>query len=104
MSSHDWADASRCLADDVVRVGPFGDIYRGREEYLEFLQKLMPSLKGYRMELGRIVTSDDGLSVTAELTEAVEIDGRVKITPECLVFDLDQVGLIAEIRIYVQQL
>ena len=104
VSRHEWEAARACLAEEVVRVGPFGDTYRGREHYLESLGKLMEGLKGYRMELGRIVESDDGRSVTAELTETVEMDGRTVVTPECLVFDLDDSGLIAGIRIYIQKL
>lgn len=86
-----------------MRVGPFGDTYRGRDHYLEFLRKVMEGLKGYRMELGRIVESDDGRTVTAELTETVEMDGRTVLTPECLVFDLDDSGAIGGIRIYIQK-
>jgi hypothetical protein len=56
------------------------------------------------MELGRIVASNDGRTFTAELTETVEMDGRAVLTPECLVFDLDDSGVIAGIRIYIQKL
>lgn len=87
-----------------MRVGPFGDTYRGRDHYLQSLRKLMEGLKGYRMELGRIVESNDSRIFTAELTETVEMDGRTVLTPECLVFDLDESGVIAGIRIYVQKL
>jgi hypothetical protein len=64
----------------------------------------MEGLKGYQMELGRIVASNDGRTFTAELTETVEMDGRAVLTPECLVFDLDDSGVIAGIRIYIQKL
>lgn len=87
-----------------MRVGPFGDTYHGRDRYLESLRELMEGLKGYRMDLGRIVGSDDGRTFTAELTETVEMDGRTVLTPECLVFDLDDSGVIAGIRIYIQKL
>lgn len=104
VSAHKWDDARDCLADEVVRVGPFGDTYRGRDTYLESLREIMESLKGYRMDVGKIVLSDDGRTVTTELTETVEMDGRIVVTPECLVFDLDRSGLIEGIRIYIQQI
>ena len=100
---HQWEIARGCLAEEVVRVGPFGDTYRGRDHYLESLRGLMEGLKGYEMDLGRIVSSDDGRTFTAELTETVEMDGRTVVTPECLVFDLDDSGLIFAIRTYIQK-
>ena len=103
ISTHRWDEAQGCLAEDVVRVGPYGDTYSGREHYLGWLRKLMVGLKGYRMDIGRIVSSSDGRTLTAELAETVEMDGRQVVTPECLVFDLDQAGLISTIRIYIQQ-
>jgi ketosteroid isomerase-like protein len=103
VSTQDWETAEGCLADGVMRVGPFGDTYTGRVEYLGYLRKLMPSLQGYRMDFTRLTVSSDGRVAVAQLTEAVEVDGRVVLTPESLVFDLDESGLIAEIRIYIQQ-
>jgi ketosteroid isomerase-like protein len=34
--SHDWDVVAECVADDIVRVGPFGDRYDGRDDYLAF--------------------------------------------------------------------
>jgi hypothetical protein len=102
LSLFEWENARECLAEDVRRVGPFGDTYTGRTAYLDFLQKLMPTLNGYRMDLGRVIVSNDGQSAVAELSETVEMDGRIVVTPESLVFDLDQSGLIAGLRIYIQ--
>jgi hypothetical protein len=103
VSSLDWDTAYSCLAEDVKRVGPFGDAYSGRDHYLDSLRSIMEGLSGYRMDLGRVVTSDDGGTITAELSETVEMDGRAVVTPECLLFDLDQDGLIVGIRIYIQK-
>ena len=102
LSVFDWESARECLAEDVSRVGPFGDTYTGRTAYLDFLQKLMPTLGGYRMDLARVIVGDDGQRAVAELSETVEIDGRTVVTPESLVFDLDQSGLIVGLRIYIQ--
>jgi ketosteroid isomerase-like protein len=99
----DWDTARECLSEDVVRVGPFGDTYQGRDEYLRFLQRLMPTLKSYQMDLDRVITGADGRCAVAELTETMEIDGRTVVTPESLVFDLDQDDHILGIKIYIQR-
>jgi len=102
MVAHDFEAMAACLAEDVVRVGPFGDTYTPRDVYVAMLAKLMPSLPGYSMEIGRVVEKDD--LVVVELTETVEVDGAPLVTPEALVFELDEAGLIAHISIYIQTL
>jgi ketosteroid isomerase-like protein len=102
VAGSDWDEAATCLTPDVTRVGPFHDRYRGREPYLAYLRALMPTLQGYRMDLGRIITSGDGRSVTVELSETVEMGGQTIVTPEVLVFDLDGEGLIGHIGIYIR--
>ena len=97
MVAHDWEAMAACVTDDIVRVGPFGDEYRGKDEYVAFISDLMPQLGGYAMKVDRVVYAD-GVAV-AELTETV--DGTD--TPESLVFDLDGDGRIARICIYIQR-
>ena len=46
----------------------------------------------------------DDRQVVVELSETVEIDGAPLVTPEALVFDLNDDGLIAHIAIYIQTL
>lgn len=99
---HDWATLSECLAEDVVRVGPYGDTYAPKAPYVAFLEELMPSLEGYSMHVERIV--DAGSVVVAELTETVEIGGKVHVTPEALVFDLGDDGRIAKVDIFIKRL
>ncbi len=100
--AHDWEGVGSCLAEGVVRVGPFGDTYSGRGAYLDFLSGLMPALEDYSMRVDR-VSARDGC-VLVELTETMNIDGSPLSTPEALVFDLDEEGLIAHISIYIQRL
>lgn len=105
MTAHDWDGFAACLTDDVVRTGPYGDTYASKPEYVAFLSRLMPTLPGYSMDVGRITYSADGRSAVAELSETVEVDGVAKLTPEALVFDLSEDGgLISRIRIYIQEL
>jgi len=100
--AHDWEAMARCLAEDVVRVGPFGDTYAPRDSYVAFLSELMPALPGYSMRIDRVMGC--GRVVLVELTEIVEIDGSPLETPEALVFDLDEQDRIAHIAIYIQRL
>jgi ketosteroid isomerase-like protein len=100
--AHDWESMAACLAEDVVRVGPFGDTYTPRDPYVAFLAELMPALPGYSMRVGRVLVL--GPTVVVELTEFVEVGGSVLETPEVLVFDLDAESRIAHIAIYIQRL
>jgi ketosteroid isomerase-like protein len=103
MVAHDFEAMAACLAEDVVRVGPYGDTYRPRAPYVAMLTQLMPSLPGYSMAIARVMVVDDR-RVVVELSETVEIDGAPLLTPEVLVFDLNDDGLIAHIAIYIQTL
>jgi ketosteroid isomerase-like protein len=100
--AHDWEAFAACLADEVVRVGPFGDTYSPKAPYVDYISKLMPSLQGYAMEIERVI--DAGPAVVVELSETVEIGGETIVTPETLVFDLDVDGLIQKIDIYIKRL
>jgi hypothetical protein len=33
LRDHDWVELRACLAPDVVRIGPYRDVYDGREAY-----------------------------------------------------------------------
>ena len=103
MTAHDWHGLRACVTDDVVRVGPYGDTYRGRDDYVAFVSKLLPTLAGYEMKVDRVVYSADGRVGTAELSETVELDGRVVVTPESLVFDVGDDGRIAHVAVYIQR-
>ena len=69
---------------------------------MAFLSALMPTLPGYSMTISRVASLDR--IVLVELTEVVEVGGEPLVTPEALVFELDEDGLIARISIYIQQL
>jgi limonene-1,2-epoxide hydrolase len=102
MVSHDWPALRACVTDDVTRVGPYGDTYRGRDDYVAFISELMPSLAGYRMDVRRISYLPGGDMAVAELAETVEVEGRPHVTPEVLVFGLSPDGLVRTIDIYIQ--
>jgi SnoaL-like domain len=99
--AHDWDGVARCLAEDVERIGPFGDTYSPRGPYVEFLAGLMPTLPGYSMRVDRVLYC--GSVALAQLSETVELDGTPVETPEALVFDLDHSGRIARIDIFIRR-
>ncbi len=97
----DWSTFSGCLADDgFTRVGPYGDTYSSKADYVAFLTELMPTLQGYEMEVSR-VTYADGLAF-AELSETVEVDGTRLRTQECLTFVLSDDGRIRRVAVFTQ--
>jgi ketosteroid isomerase-like protein len=101
IASHDWDVVDECIADDIVRVGPYGDRYVGRDEYLAFIADLMPKLRGYSMDVHRVTDATDALAYV-ELSETVEVDGTPMRTPEVLVFELGGDGRIARVEVYIQ--
>ena len=103
MVAHDFEAMAACLAEDVVRVGPYGDTFTPRHPYVAMLAALMPALPGYSMAISRVMVVDDR-RIVVELSETVEVDGAPLVTPEALVFDLNDDGLIAHIAIYIQTL
>jgi limonene-1,2-epoxide hydrolase len=100
--AHDWERLGTCLSAQVVRIGPFSDVYVGKESYLSFISDLMPTLQDYSMAVARIVAL--GNLVLAELSETMTIGGTPVTTQEALLFDLDDVGLIVRISIYIRRL
>jgi ketosteroid isomerase-like protein len=54
IASQDWGVVNDCIADDVVRVGPCGDRFAGRDTYLAYICDTMPRLGGYSMKIERV--------------------------------------------------
>jgi ketosteroid isomerase-like protein len=102
LAGQDWDGLRACLASNLRRVGPYGDVYESPEAYIAFLAELIPSLPGYRMDVARVVYAPDARSAVAELSETVDRDGEPFRTPEALVFDLTDDGLISHVSVYIQ--
>jgi ketosteroid isomerase-like protein len=103
IASHDWGVVRDCVADDIVRIGPFGDRYDGRDDYIAFIVDTVPVLEGYQMKVDRVTYANGGLAF-AELTETVKLDGKPVRYPEVLVFELDADGRIARVEVFIQTL
>ena len=73
LAGQEWAAVTGCLADDVVRHGPFGDDFAGVSDYMSFLQRTIPALPGYRMDVDRVTDLGDQRSMV-ELRETIELE------------------------------
>ncbi len=101
--AHDWDTVRSLVAEDVVRLGPYGDDFRGRDAYVGFLADLMPQLEGYALELVLVTYVDGGRRAFAELTERVTVNGTPTVTAEVLVFELDADRRISRVEIYIRR-
>jgi hypothetical protein len=103
-AARDWDRLADCFSPtDFERVGPYVDLIRGRDEYLAFLRRVVPTLQAnYELEPRQIAYVDDRLAF-AELIERLEIDGTLTDIPEVIVFELDGEGRIRRMRLYLQQ-
>jgi SnoaL-like protein len=101
VAAQDWAGVEACVAPGVVRLGPYGDDYEGRAPYLAFLQRTMPALPGYRLDIDTVTEVGEGRAFV-ELRETVNVEGAPLLTHECLVFDVVEVQ-IARVAIYIRQ-
>ena len=102
LRSHDWASLAECLAEDVHRTGPYLDVFRGKQAYVEFLSKKLPTLPNYKLAVARIRMIGES-SAVAELEETIDVDGVPKSFPEAIFFDFDADGRILRVDIYVKK-
>jgi hypothetical protein len=100
--AHDWDGLADTLTPDVVRTGPFFDVYDGRDGYVEFISRLMPTLPNYSMAINSISYVDDDRRAYAELSETLDVDGAPHTTPEVLVFGLTD-NRIASVDIFIKR-
>jgi limonene-1,2-epoxide hydrolase len=99
LPSADAAAITATLAPDIERIGPYRDLYRGRDEYAAFLTATISSLGGYELAILRVHA--DGPVVTVELSETVD-DGDVRLrTDEVVVFDVRD-SVIARVAVFLQ--
>jgi len=99
LRDHDWAQMHTTLALDVERIGPYRDVYLGRDKYARFLEETIEALSGYELVVDRIVPV--GSTVLVELSETVDDDGARLRTREAVVFDV-RAGEIARVAVYLQ--
>jgi SnoaL-like domain len=102
LRSQDWKRLAGCLAEDVHRSGPYLDVLRGRQAYVDFLSRVIPTLPNYQLEVRR-TRKLGARSALVELSEILDVDGVRTEFPELLVFDFDSTGAISRVDIYIKQ-
>jgi hypothetical protein len=101
LGRQDWDALAACLTDDVVRIGPYGDVYEGRDAYVAFLAETLASLPGYELRVERLIVAS--ATVVAELNETIDgPQGRMR-TDEAIVFDLAPSGLIRRVGVFLRR-
>ena len=101
LAARDWPALAACLAPDVERIGPFGDVYRGREPYVSFLAETFATLAGYELHVERLIVAND--TVVAELNETMDTPEGRRRTHEAVVFDLTPARLIGRVAVYLRR-
>jgi hypothetical protein len=102
LRTQDWGRLATCLAEDVHRTGPYLDVVRGREAYVELLAKVIPTLRNYDLRVARVRRLAPA-SAVVELSELADMGGERREFPELLLFDFDDAGLIARVDVYIKQ-
>lgn len=103
LAAHDWDGLATTIADDgLTREGPFCDLVEGKDHYVAYLRKVLTTLKGHQLEVTRVSHVDNRVSFV-ELTESFEIDGTPAAWPECLLFELNDDGLISHVSVFFKQ-
>ncbi len=104
-NGRDWERLAGCFsADDFERIGPFVDVISDSREYVAFLRRVVPTLgDDYHLGIERVVYVPGEQTAFAQLIEHYEVDGRVRDTPEVIIFGLDDEERIRRMRLYVQR-
>ena len=101
----DWEGLAKCFNDDdFERVGPYVDVISSKDEYLAFLQRVVPTMGGdYALKAERVVYGPERRVAFAQLVEHLRVDGEMTDIPEVIIFDLDDQDRITRMRLYLQQ-
>ncbi len=102
LRTQDWESLASCLAENVHRTGPYLDVVRGKQPYVDFLSGILPTLRNYRLKISRVRKVEGG-SAIVELVEALDANGVRTEYPEALLFDFDEEGLIRRVDVYMKQ-
>jgi hypothetical protein len=100
LTARQWEQLVELLADDLVRIGPFGDQLVGKHRYAEFLEGAVPS--DYRNDVHLIVTSSDGRSALARVTEHLRYPDGEHHLEEAYAFELSESGLVSRVEVFWQ--
>ena len=98
----DWAAFGAILSDErLQRVGPFMDVIESKEDYVEFLRNLMPTLINYEVRVDRI-SATGPRRFLVELSETFDVDGVRTEYPQADLFEVDAAGKISGVSIFMK--
>jgi hypothetical protein len=100
LTAREWSDLGTFLAQEVLRIGPYGDQLTGRQVYLDFLRTTVPA--DYGNDVLRIVSTPDGLFAFAKVTEHLRYEEVEYHLDEAYSFEIGEDGLIRRVEIYWQ--
>jgi hypothetical protein len=100
LDARDWDGLGTVLASEVERVGPLGDLVRGRTTYLALLRESVPEV--YGNDIHRITYGLGGRSGFARVTEHLGYPGRELHLEEAYFFQFDEPGVITRVEIFWQ--
>jgi hypothetical protein len=100
LDARDWAGLGTVLAPEVERIGPLGDLVRGRATYLDLLRGSVPEV--YGNDIHRITYSLGGRSGFARVTEHLGYPERELHLEEAYFFQFDERGVISRVEIFWQ--
>ncbi len=99
----DFETAESLLDVAMVRIGPDGDVKRGRDEYVAYLRSVLGDVTDYHYDVRRTTLSADGRTVLVEIDEGLtEADGTALEVSEAMVFDLTDAGRIVRLSVYTK--
>lgn len=100
LRAQDWDALREHLAPDVVRHGPYGDDFTGRDAYVSHLAEIFATLGDYELDVHR--RFGDATRTCVELAETATV-GELRLrTEEAIVFSVAD-GRITEVRVFLQR-
>jgi predicted SnoaL-like aldol condensation-catalyzing enzyme len=103
MDRHDWVELRSCLSDSFRRAGPYEEhVWDDPDDYLAFLQTLLPTLKGQKVEITEVIEQGDLVHVN--VTETIEVEGSPHVARVAVTFRMSPDNRIEDIEVFVHRL
>jgi hypothetical protein len=73
------------------------------DKYVDFLEEIVPTFGGdYVLQVGRIVYAPGEKVAFGQFVEHLELKGVMTDIPETIIFDMNDVGLIRRMSLYMK--
>ena len=77
------------------------DVIESKDDYVEFLSNLMPTLINYEVRVDRISEMDSGRFLV-ELSEVFDVNGLSTEYPQADLFEVDATGKVSGVSIFMK--